>query len=90
MLGKIQLKQISIISKFSHKDNRKYTLQSELGITRPIRSFCSGLGAALEHLLPTSWLTVAFARRFLNKNEERHIVNEKDLLEVVCFVRYLE
>ena len=50
----------------------------------------AGLGAALEQRSPTSWHTVAFASRFFNSNEERHSVNELELLGVVWSVEYFK
>ena len=50
----------------------------------------AGLGAALEQRSPSGWHTVAFASRFLNSNEERHSINELELLGVVWSVEYFK
>ena len=41
------------------------------------------LGCALEQQTPNGWHTVAFASRFLNSVEDRHSIDELELLGVV-------
>ena len=48
----------------------------------------SELGAALGQCLPTRWHAVLIATSFFNSNEERSIVNELELLGIVCSVEY--
>ena len=49
-----------------------------------------GQGAALEQLDCEGWKTVAFASRFLNKNEERYSINDLELLGVVWAIEYFK
>ena len=49
-----------------------------------------GLGAALEQLDCEGSKTGAFESRFLNSNEERHSINELELLGLVCAIEYFK
>ena len=46
------------------------------------------LGAILEQVLPESWVAVAYASRFLTSLEEKHSVNELELLGVMWAIDY--
>ena len=49
-----------------------------------------GLGACLEQNQNNIWQPIVYANRFLNKNEQRHIINELELLAVVWSLENFE
>ena len=49
-----------------------------------------GLGAALEQKHNSIWKPVAYARRFLNKLEERYSTNELELLAIVWALKHFK
>ena len=48
------------------------------------------LGCALKQRTPDGWHTVAFAWRFLNSAEDHYIINELELLGVVCSIEHFK
>ena len=49
-----------------------------------------GLGACLEQKENNNWLPIAYASRFLNKNEQRYSINELELLAVVWSLQHFK
>ena len=49
-----------------------------------------GLGACLEQRQNNIWQPIAYASRFLNKNEQRYSINELELLAVVWSLEHFK
>ena len=50
----------------------------------------SGLGAVLEQESKNGWETIAYASRFLNKAEEKYIINALELLRIVWSLQHFK
>ena len=68
--------------------------QKHFNINNETRVKCDaskeGLGACLEQKENNNWHPIAYASRFLNKNEQRYSINELELLAVVWSLEHFK
>ena len=66
--------------------------QKHFNINNETRVKCNaskeGLSACLEQKQNNTWHPIAYASRFLNKNEQRYSINELELLAVVWSLKH--
>ena len=62
-------------------EQKHFILNNETQVNCDARK--EGLGACLEQKENNNWHPIAYASRFLNKNEPRYVINELELLAVV-------
>ena len=73
---------------------QKIVEQKHFNINNETRVKCDaskeGLGACLEQKENNIWQPIAYASRFLNKNEQRYSINELELLAVVWSLEHFK
>ena len=73
---------------------KKIIEQKHFNLNNETRVKCDaskeGLGACLEQKENNNWHPIAYASRFLNKNEQRYSINELELLAVVWSLEHFK
>ena len=77
------------------KDNIKTIIeQKHFDINCEMRVKCDaskeGLGASLEQKHINNWQQIAYASRFLSKNEQRQSINQIEILAVVLSLKHFK